>query len=105
MKIILIILSLVNIILVKFRNIKKSNYFIIDINSKDIDQRSLNYIDRKNLGSFNLIRTARIDLSIFKYLRIPNFFCFTIFKIFLKKNKKNFFLFLKLILDYLSIKD
>ena len=108
MKIILTVLSLVNIILVKFRNIKKSNYFIIDSSTKDIDQRSLNYIDRRSLNStFNLIRTARIDLRVFfNILKIPNFFCFTIFQnFFLKKlNKKRFFLFLKSILNYLSIK-
>tara|TARA_Y100000816_G_C26097444_1_gene581017 strand:+ start:941 stop:2029 length:1089 start_codon:yes stop_codon:yes gene_type:complete len=108
MKIILIILSLVNIVFTKFKNIKKSNYFVIDVNTKDIDQRSLNYIDRKNLNStFNLIRTAKIDLRIFlNILRIPNFFCFTIFQNFflIKFDKNKFFLFLKTILSYLRIK-
>lgn len=93
-KLILIILSFINILKVKLKKINCANYFIINDNLKIIDQRSLNYFDIKTCKhTFNLIRTHKINFKIFVHiLKIPNFFCYSIFKNLRINNKNNIFL-------------
>ena len=81
-KIILIIFSILNIVKVKFNNIKCANYFIVNNNLKILDKRSLYFFDLKTCNySFNLIRTNKLDFKILSSIfKIPNFFCFSIIK-------------------------
>lgn len=99
---ILIIISIINILIIKFKNIKRLNYFIFISKTNKIDKRSLYFINKKILDkSFNLVRTqTNIDLKIFfEIIKIPNLFCYTLLKrIFIQdyKNKKFIYFLLKI---------